>query len=81
MEITSDLLPTDGWVPYPATTRWVPDAFLGTMASVLTAASGGPPPPTSACDNVGTLSLVEALYNSIRTGEVQVMGAPASAGS
>jgi predicted dehydrogenase len=73
LEVTSDLLPTDGWTPYPVTTRWVPDAFLGTMASVLAAASGGPPPITSARDNVGTLALVEALYESMRTGETQVL--------
>jgi predicted dehydrogenase len=82
LEIISDLLPTDGWVPYPVTSRWVPDAFLGTMASVLAAASGGPPPSTSARDNVGTLALVEALYRSMRTGEVQVIaGAGGSSGS
>lgn len=73
LEVTSDLLPTDGWTPYPVTTRWVPDAFLGTMASVLAAASGRPAPITSARDNVGTLALVEALYESMRTGETQVL--------
>jgi len=40
LEVTSDLVPTDGWVPYPVTTRWLPDAFLGPMASLLAAACG-----------------------------------------
>ena len=30
LEITSRVLGTDGWLPYPVTTRWIPDAFLGT---------------------------------------------------
>ena len=52
LEVVSDRLPTDGWAPYPVTTRWVPDAFLGPMASVLAAVSGAqrrsrPPGTTS----------------------------------
>ncbi len=71
LEVHSAVLPTDGWVPYPVTTRWIPDAFLGPMASLLAAASGGPAPRTSASDNVATLALVEAIYRSITTGESQ----------
>lgn len=72
LEVTSDLLPTDGWVPYPVTTRWLPDAFLGPMASLLAAAAaGGPPPLTSARDNVRTLAVVEAIYRSVQTGRAE----------
>lgn len=71
LEVCSTVLPTDGWVPYPVTTRWIPDAFLGPMASVLAAAAGGPEPRSSARDNVGTLRLTEALYRSIETGQAQ----------
>lgn len=69
LEITSTVLGTDGWLPYPVTTRWIPDAFLGPMASLLAAAGGGPPPRSSGRDNLGTLRLVEALYTSAATGE------------
>jgi predicted dehydrogenase len=34
LELWSRTLPTDGWLPYPVTRRWVPDAFLGPVASV-----------------------------------------------
>lgn len=71
LEVCSTVLPTPGWVPYPVTTRWIPDAFLGPMASVLAAASGGPPPRSSARENAGTLRLVDALYESIETGQAQ----------
>lgn len=69
LEVTSQVVSTDGWVPYPISTRWIPDAFVGPMAAVMTAAAGGLPPPTSVRDNVATLELVEALYRSMRTGE------------
>jgi predicted dehydrogenase len=71
VEITSDVLPTDGWTPYPVTTRWIPDAFLGPMASLLSAVRLGTSPVTSARDNIGTIALVEALYRSMHTGQAQ----------
>ena len=73
LELSSDVLPTDGWVPYPVTTRWVPDAFLGPMASLLAAVSTGSAPRSSARDNVGTLRVVDALYRSIETGQSQAL--------
>lgn len=71
LEVNSSVLGTDGWLPYPVSRRWIPDAFLGPMASLLEAAAGGPPAVTSARDNVGTLELVDALYRSQATGEAQ----------
>jgi predicted dehydrogenase len=68
LELRSEVLPTDGWVPYPVTTRWIPDAFAGPMASLLAAVATGTPPRTPASDNVGTLRLLEALYESAATG-------------
>ncbi|MHB1597891.1 MAG: Gfo/Idh/MocA family protein [Acidimicrobiales bacterium] len=73
LEVASSVISTDGWVPYPVTTRWLPDAFLGPMASLLAAAAGGPPPRTAASDNVGTLAVVEAIYRSIRSGEAETV--------
>lgn len=69
LEVFSRVLPTDGWLPYPVTTRWIPDAFIGTMGSVLAAVADGGEPRSSAMDNVATLRLVEALYRSVDTGE------------
>ena len=69
LEIHSRVLPTDGWLPYPVTSRWIPDAFLGPMASVLAAVAEGEPLRSSARDNLGTLRLCDALYESIETRE------------
>lgn len=77
LEVTSKPLGTDGWQPYPVSTRWLPDAFLGPMASLLASAAGGSAPRTSARDNLGTLRLVQALHDSMDTGRaVEVAGAP-----
>ncbi len=71
LEFRSLSLPTDGWVPYPVTTRWLPDAFAGPMAALQEWIAGGPPAPTRLEDNLHTLALVDALYRSVETGEAQ----------
>ena len=68
LEVNSQVLPTDGWMPYPVTTRWFPDAFIGTMGSVMDAISTGAPLRASVADNIGTLKMVEALYKSMDSG-------------
>jgi predicted dehydrogenase len=68
LELHSSVLGTDGWVPYPVTSRWIPDAFRGPMASILAAMGTGAPLRSSGRDNLGTLRLTEALYESIATG-------------
>jgi predicted dehydrogenase len=73
VEVNSSVLPTDGWLPYPVTTRWIPDAFLGPMGSVMDAVATGSAPRTSARDNVGTLRLVEAIYASMETGTARAL--------
>lgn len=65
LEINSKVVPTDGWIPYPVTTRWFPDAFIGTMGSVMSAIATGSPLRSSVRDNVNTLKLVDALYRSM----------------
>ena len=70
LELWSRVLPTDGWVPYPVTTRWIPDAFAGPMRALLAAVATGKPAPTCARDNLGTLALLEALYQSAETNSV-----------
>lgn len=69
LEVNSQVLPTDGWLPYPVTTRWFPDAFIGTMGSVMNAISKGEPLRSSVAENIGTLKMVEALYASMDSGK------------
>jgi predicted dehydrogenase len=69
IEINSSVIPTDGWLPYPVTTRWFPDAFIGTMGSVMESISTGAPLRSSVAENVGTLKMVEALYASMDSGK------------
>ncbi|MGJ9412909.1 Gfo/Idh/MocA family protein [Aeromicrobium sp. CF4.19] len=71
VELFSRVLPTDGWLPYPVTRRWIPDAFVGPMAGLLAAVAEGGEAPTAAADNLHTLALVEALYASMQTREAQ----------
>jgi predicted dehydrogenase len=68
LEVFSSVIPTDGWLAYPVTQRWLPDAFAGPMASLQTWVLGGPPAPTRLDDNLRTLDLVDALYRSADTG-------------
>ena len=68
LEVNSQVVPTDGWMPYPVTTRWFPDAFIGTMGSVMSAIATGSAVRSSVRDNVNTLKLVHALYRSMDTG-------------
>jgi len=66
LELSSRVLPTDGWLPYPVTTRWIPTAFIGPMASLLNAIAKGGQPLTNGRDNLATLRIVHALYESGR---------------
>jgi predicted dehydrogenase len=69
LEVNSQVLPTDGWMPYPVTSRWFPDAFIGTMGSVMKAISQNEPLRSSVAENIGTLKMVEALYASMDSGK------------
>lgn len=64
LELNSRVLPTDGWLHYPVTTRWIPTAFIGPMASLLAAIADGGEPLTHGRDNLETLRIVHALYRS-----------------
>lgn len=44
--------------------RWFPDAFSGTMIDLLTAVSTGGEPALNGADNLCTMALVEAAYQS-----------------
>ena len=65
---------TDGCVPYPITTRWIPDAFVGPMRGLLQAIANDTQAFSSANDNLGTVRLVNALYQSMDTGQSVDMG-------
>ncbi len=57
-----------GWVSVEFAETWFPDAFIGPMASLMRAVSGEiERPETDAHDNLKTLRLVFAAYESIRT--------------
>lgn len=71
LEVNSAVAPTDGWLSYPVTERWIPGAFAGPMAALLRWIAEGEPSPTAARDNLGTLRLVQALYASIDSGEAR----------
>jgi predicted dehydrogenase len=43
---------------------WIPDAFIGPMASLMDAIQTGGAPATDAADNLNTLRIVEAAYRS-----------------
>jgi predicted dehydrogenase len=70
LELNSRVIPTDGWLPFPVMSRWIPNAFIGPMASLLEAISGGGLPLTNGRDNLGTLRIVDALYRSGRDHQV-----------
>ena len=57
-------MPTDGWLHYPVTSRWIPTAFIGPMAGLLEAIATGGVPLTNGRDNLRTLQVVQALYRS-----------------
>jgi predicted dehydrogenase len=71
---------------------WFPDAFAGPMSDLLAAAAGGPAPLTGGRDNLRTLALVLAAYDSAARrrpidvrewtlDQLQAVGAASHAGS
>lgn len=54
-----------GWIEPEWDTVWFPDAFTGTMASLMRAVENGSEPEISARDNIKTIACVEACYRSI----------------
>jgi predicted dehydrogenase len=73
LSVNSTAVPTDGWLSYPVTRRWIPDAFAGPMGSLLRAIATGVPPYPTARDNLGTIRLVNALYESMASGHSVTM--------
>lgn len=55
--------PSD-WQVFDLKSLWIPDAFIGPMASLMEAIQTGGEPETNALDNLNTLRIVEAAYRS-----------------
>jgi predicted dehydrogenase len=73
VEVNSSVLPTDGWLTYPVTTRWIPDAFAGPMRALLAEVAARTPSPTTGADALRTLEVVEACYASADKGQVEAV--------
>jgi predicted dehydrogenase len=56
------------WHEASLATWWIPDAFVGPMASLMDAIQTGGEPLTSGADNLGTLRTVFASYRSAAEG-------------
>lgn len=54
------------WIVPQWERQWFPDAFIGTLASLLCALEHSAEPEISAEDNLGTLACIEACYASIQ---------------
>lgn len=53
------------WITPEWDTAWFPDAFAGTMADLMCAIEEKRDPSISVADNINTMALVEACYQSI----------------
>jgi predicted dehydrogenase len=60
--------PDAEWESYRVERAWFPDAFVGTMGSLLESVESGEDAPTHPSDNVRTLRLVNATYRSASEG-------------
>lgn len=56
------------WVEPRLESMWIPDAFIGPMASLMQAIENDGEPETSGADNLGTLRAVFAAYQSVAEG-------------
>jgi predicted dehydrogenase len=54
----------DVWMDVALHGLWIPDAFIGPMASLMEAIATGNAPITAASDNIRTLQVVHAAYHS-----------------
>lgn len=68
LEVSSRRFKNGEWFAPKLETRWIPDAFVGPMASLMTAVETGGEPETSGRDNLRTLCTVFAAYRSMAEG-------------
>lgn len=60
--------PDAEWERHHVERAWFPDAFIGTMGSLLESIESGEDAPTHPSDNIETLKLVNATYRSASEG-------------
>jgi predicted dehydrogenase len=68
LEFTSSRYYPGTWFRPTLESMWIPDAFVGPMASLMCAIEDGGEPETSGADNLGTLRAVFAAYRSMAEG-------------
>jgi predicted dehydrogenase len=64
LQIRSAQLLDDKWQDLPLEGLWIPDAFIGPMASLMDAITHDSIPITDATDHLNTLRIVHAAYRS-----------------
>lgn len=62
--------PDADWTSHEVPNAWFPDAFIGSMGSLLAAIDDGGRPPTHPADNLDTLRLANGAYRSASEGAV-----------
>ena len=60
--------PEGEWHEPTLTTLWMPNAFIGPMASLINAIESGGTPLTNVADNLNTIRVVSAAYDSMAQG-------------
>jgi len=73
LSLWSSHLPTKEWTEVFIPERRVPDAFIGPMASLMCAVEDDGTPDPSAEDNLNTIRLLHAIYESAREHQVVEM--------
>lgn len=69
--------PEGQWHEPALTTLWVPDAFIGPMASLINAIETDSDPPTAVADNLHTVRVVTAAYQSMAEGRTVLLASVA----
>src|SRR5262245_53594895 len=64
LQVHSDRIAPDTWFDIKLEGLWIPDAFIGPIASLMDAIQSDSTPITDATDNLGTLRVVHAAYRS-----------------
>ena len=54
------------WITPKWSEAWFPDAFAGPMGELMNAIATGEEPPTSGADNLKTMAIIEAGYQSLK---------------
>ncbi|WP_342472966.1 Gfo/Idh/MocA family oxidoreductase [Metasolibacillus sp. FSL H7-0170] len=66
LTFTSNILQKGTWITPQLEGKWFPDAFIGTMGELMNAIVNNTEPENSAEDNLQTLQMVYAAYQSMK---------------